>query len=130
MSLELEILAPERVILRTRVAAIQAADATGQFGVRSGHEDMLTILVPCVFQMRMEDGRGAYAAVDGGVFLLESGRISVATRDAVVADRLEDVADRAAAMLRVRAETEQAARAGFAELEVSLLRELRKAAQP
>ena len=44
-------------------------------------------------------GRESFAAVDGGVLLLEGGRISVVTRDAVVAERLEDVADEAAAML-------------------------------
>ena len=57
----------------------------------------------------------------------KTARISVATRDAVVADRLEEVADQAAAMLDARKGKEQAARAGFAELETSLLRELRKA---
>ncbi len=69
----------------------------------------------------------SFAAVDGGVLLLENGKISVATRDAVIAERLEDVADQAAAMLAARKDKEQAARAGFAELETSLLRELRKA---
>lgn len=127
--LELEIVAPDRVILERRVVSVQAADASGRFGVRPGHEDFLTILVPCVFRLGGEDGRESYAAVDGGVFLLEGGRISVATRDAVVADRLDEVADQAAAMLEARRAKEQAARAGFAELEASLLRELRKAVQ-
>ncbi len=61
------------------------------------------------------------------MLLLEDGRISVATRDAVVADRLDDVVDAAAAMLLARKDKEQAARAGFGELETKLLRELRKA---
>ena len=63
------------------------------------------------------------------MLLLESGRISVATRDAVVAERLDEVADQAAAMLDARKNKEQAARAGFAGLETSLLRELRKAVE-
>jgi F-type H+-transporting ATPase subunit epsilon len=129
VSLDLEIIAPHRVILHCRAAAIQAADASGRFGIWPGHEDFLTILVPCVLRVRAEDGRESYAAVDGGVLLLEGGRISVATRDAVVADRLDEVAERAAAMLEARKEKERAARAGFAELEVLLLRELRKAVQ-
>ena len=44
------------------------------------------------------------------------GRISIATRDAVIAERLDEVADAAAAMLQARKEKEQAARSGFAEL--------------
>jgi F-type H+-transporting ATPase subunit epsilon len=127
VSLELEILAPDRVVVEDRVIALQAADASGRFGLRGGHEDFLTVLVPCVVRYQLEPGAERFAAVDGGVLLLERGRISIATRDAVIADRIDQVADAAAAMLAARREREQAARSGFAELETTLLRELRKA---
>lgn len=129
MSLELEILAPDHQVLSDRVVSLQAGDASGRFGLRTGHEDFLTVLVPCVVRIQSESGGERFAAVDGGVLLLERGRISIATRDAVVADRLEQVADAAAAMLEARHEKERAARSGFAELETTLLRELRKAVQ-
>jgi len=129
VSLNLEIIAPHRLIVDCRVVALQAADASGRFGIWPGHEDFLTVLIPCVLHYRAEDGQESFAAVDGGVLLLENGRISVATRDAVVAARLDEVADRAAAMLDARKHKEQAARTGFGELESSLLRELRKAEQ-
>jgi F-type H+-transporting ATPase subunit epsilon len=130
MSLELEIIAPDRMLLEDRVVSLQAADASGRFGLRTGHEDFMTVLVPCVVRYQVETGAERFAAVDGGVLLLERGRISIATRDAVVAERIEQVADAAAAMLASRREKEQAARSGFAELETTLLRELRKAVQP
>jgi F-type H+-transporting ATPase subunit epsilon len=129
VNLELEILSPDRLIVRTRVVSLQAADASGRFGLRTGHEDFLTVLVPCVIRYRPEDGREMFAAIDGGVLLLERGRISIVTRDAVLADRLDRVADAANAMLKARKEKEQAARSGFAELETTLVRELRKAAE-
>ena len=129
MSLDLEILSPDRVVLETRVISLQAADPSGRFGIRTGHEDFLTVLVPCVVRFQPESGAERFAAVDGGVLLLEWGRIAIATRDAVVADRIEVVADAAAAMLESRREKERAARSGFAELETTLLRELRKAVQ-
>jgi F-type H+-transporting ATPase subunit epsilon len=129
VSLDLEIIAPHRVIARCRAVALQAADESGRFGIWPGHENFLTVLVPCVFRYRGEDGHESFAAVDGGVLLLEDGRISVTTRDAVVAERLDEVADKAAAMLDARKDREQAARTGFAELQTSLLRELRKAEQ-
>ena len=100
-----------------RVEALQAADASGRFGLWPNHERFLTILVPCVLTYREEGGRTSFAAVDGGVLLSEQNRVSVVTRDAVVAPRLEEVADAAAAMLRTRREQERAARAAFAELE-------------
>jgi F-type H+-transporting ATPase subunit epsilon len=127
VSLELEILAPDRVLVEGRIIALQAADTSGRFGLRSGHEDFLTVLVPCVVRYQLEPGAERFAAVDGGVLLLERGRITIATRDAVIAERLDQVADAAAAMLAARREREQAARSGFAELETTLLHELRKA---
>jgi F-type H+-transporting ATPase subunit epsilon len=127
--MKLEILAPDRVILQTRVVSLRAADASGQFGLRTGHEDFLTVLVPCVVGYHAEDGPERFAAVDGGVLWLEGGRIAVVTRDAVIAERLDQVADAAAAMLKARKEKEHAARSGFAELETTLVRELRKAVQ-
>jgi F-type H+-transporting ATPase subunit epsilon len=129
MSLELEILAPDHVVMKDRIVAMQAADSSGRFGIRTGHEDLLTVLVPCVVRVQFESGGERFAAVDGGVLLLEGGRISIVTRDAVVADRIEQVADAAAVMLEARRAKERAARSGFAELETTLLRELRKAVQ-
>jgi F-type H+-transporting ATPase subunit epsilon len=130
MSLELEIIASDRVLVEVRVVSLQAADASGRFGLRPGHEDFMTVLVPCVVRYQPEQGAERFAAVDGGVLLLERGRISIATRDTVVAERIDRVADAAAAMLASRREKEQAARSGFAELEITLLRELRKAVRP
>lgn len=127
MSMELVILAPDHVVIETRVVSIQASDASGSFGIRNGHEDFLTVLVPCVFRFQPESGTERFAAVDGGVLMVERGRISVTTRDAVVADRIEQVADAASSMLAARRGKESSARSAFAELESTLLRELGKA---
>jgi F-type H+-transporting ATPase subunit epsilon len=126
MSLDLEILVPDGVVVQRRVSAVRAADASGRFGLLPGHEAFVTLLVPCLLSYREEDGRERFAAADGGVLLLEADRASVVTREAVVADRLEEVADAAAEMLRKRQERERTARTEFAELQTALLRELRK----
>lgn len=125
MSLDLEILVPDGVVVQAQVVSLRAADASGQFGVRTGHEAFLTLLVPCVLSFREENGRERYAAADGGVLVVEKNHVSVVTREAVIADRLEEVADAAAGMLEARRRTEQTARAEFAGLQLSLLRELR-----
>ncbi len=129
MSLDLEISVPDGPVLRTSAESVQAADATGRFGLWPNHEAFVTVLEPCVLLFRQTDGRERYAAVDGGVLLLQDNRVSVVSREAVVADRLEEVADTAAAMLRTRREEERQARTEFAELQITLLRELNKAGQ-
>jgi F-type H+-transporting ATPase subunit epsilon len=129
MSLQLEILAPDQVIVQAQIVALQAADATGRFGIWPGHESFVTVLTPCVVRYRLEGGTENFAAVNGGVLLLEDDRLSIVTRDAVVAGRLDQVADAAAEMLQARKEKEAAARSGFAELETTLVRELRKAVE-
>jgi F-type H+-transporting ATPase subunit epsilon len=124
MSLELEIRVPDGVILETRVDALSAADASGRFGLMPHSQKFLTLLIPCALSFREEGGRERYAAVDGGVLLLEKGRVSIVTREAVVADRLDEVAGAAESMLKARHEHEEKARAEFAGLRARLLREL------
>jgi F-type H+-transporting ATPase subunit epsilon len=130
MSLELEVLVPDGVVLRARARAVRAADATGEFGLRPGHEAFLTVLVPGVLTFRGEDGAERFVAVDGGLLRVEGRGVTVVTRDAVAADRLEDVVAAAAAMLEERRRQEHTARAELAELEASLLRQLRQAEKP
>jgi F-type H+-transporting ATPase subunit epsilon len=124
MSLLLEIRVPDSLVLQTPVAGLQAADASGRFGLWPRHETFCTLLVPCVLTYRCVTGEERYAAVDGGVLLLEGDRVSIGTREAVLAERLEEVADAAAAMLAARRAEERSARAEFAEMQSALLREL------
>ena len=126
MSLELEFLTPGGIALRTRAVSVQAADASGRFGLRPGREDFLTALVPCVVSIRDESGRESYAAVDGGILLLERGRVSVVSREVVLSDRLDEVAGRAEDLVRARRKREGAGRQALNELEASLLRQLRR----
>jgi len=127
VSLNLEILVPDGVALQLRVTSLHAADSSGRFGILPNHEAFLTLLVPCLLTLRDEKGRERFVAADGGVMLVEGDRVSVVTREAVTADRLEDVADAAAAMLAARRSQERAGRAEFMELQSSLLRQLRQA---
>jgi F-type H+-transporting ATPase subunit epsilon len=127
MTMNLEILIPDGVVLDTPIRGLRAADASGLFGLWPNHEDFATLLVPCVVSYRDEDNREHYAAVDGGVLVLQKGQVSIGTREAVLADRIEEVADAAASMLAVRRQEERTAREEFAELQSSLLREMHKA---
>jgi F-type H+-transporting ATPase subunit epsilon len=127
VTLELELLVPDGVVLKTRIHALQASDASGRFGIWPGHEALTTVLEPCLLVYRDEADCERYAAVDGGALVLENGVISIACREAVVSDELEHVADRASQMLRQRRQEEQTARGEFAELQSTLMRQLKKA---
>lgn len=129
MSMELEILVPDAVVARSRIVSLQAEDASGRFGLLPGHQAFLTLLSPCVLLYREENAQEHFAAVDGGVMLLEGEQLSIVAREAVVADRLEEVAAAAGAMIRARQTEERSARAEFAELQIALLRELGKVEQ-
>jgi F-type H+-transporting ATPase subunit epsilon len=124
MSLELEVLAPDGVVIRAQVRAVRAADASGEFGLWPGHEVFLTVLVPGVLSICRQDGTDCFVAVDGGLLAVEGKAVTVVTRDAVAAERLTDVAEAAKSMLEQRRQQERAARAEFAELEAVLLRQL------
>jgi F-type H+-transporting ATPase subunit epsilon len=126
MSLDLEVLVPEGAVVHARAAAVQAADASGRFGLLPGHEAFVTLLTPCVLASRDEAGHEHYVAADGGVLLLERDAVQVVTREAVAAERLEEVADAAKAMLEERRARERLARTEFSELQTALLRQLRE----
>jgi F-type H+-transporting ATPase subunit epsilon len=126
VSLQLEILVPDGVVLHESITGLQATDASGRFGVLPGHETFLTLLVPCVLFYRDAAGRERYAAADGGVLVVEGQRVVVVTREAVTAERVEEVAGAAAAMLEARRLREKTALTEFAELQTVLLRELRE----
>jgi F-type H+-transporting ATPase subunit epsilon len=124
VTLSLEILVPDAVVLDTRVTGVQAADATGRFGLRPGHEPFVTVLVPSLLVYTDEAGTERFAAVDGGALVLEGDRVSVVTREAVLSDRLDDLSERAAAILAVRHRQEGKARAEFDELQTALVKQL------
>lgn len=128
--MHLEIIVPDGAVLELPIRALQAADASGRFGLWPNHEPFLTVLEPCLVTIRTEDDRERFAGVDGGVLVSEDNKVSIACREAVIADRLADVADRVSAMLRERRLHEKTARGEFAELQAALMRQLKGAERP
>lgn len=73
------------------VASLRASDASGGFGIMTGHADLLTVLsVSVVVSWRHEDGRHGYCAVRGGILTVRHGKeIAIATREGQLGDSLE-----------------------------------------
>lgn len=122
--LDFEILVPDGVAAQQRISSLEAEDASGRFGIWPRHEPFFTVLAPCVLVYRLENGAEQYAAVDGGVLLVEAGRASIASREAIVSPRLDDVAGKARELLTARRALERSTSSAFAELEASLARQL------
>lgn len=122
--LEFEILVPDGVVSRERIASLEAEDASGRFGIWPHHEPFFTVLAPGVLVYRLANGQEQYAAVDGGVLLVEHGRASIVSREALTSSRLDDVAGKARELLAARRDQEHSTSSAFAELEAALAKQV------
>lgn len=109
MNLHLTIATPLRIVLdEDGVASLRAEDASGDFGIRPGHADFLTVIDAGVLRWRAAAGPWRYAVVRGGVLIVAGGStVAVACREAIFGD---DLATLQARVLATRAEQEQDAR--------------------
>jgi F-type H+-transporting ATPase subunit epsilon len=92
-ALHLTITTPAQILVASdNVLAVRAEDQSGSFGVLPGHADLLTALLPSVVRWRTVDGVARFCAVRGGVFAVSGGcNVSVACREGVVGDSLDDL---------------------------------------
>jgi F-type H+-transporting ATPase subunit epsilon len=107
------------------VRHVRAEDATGAFGIQTGHTEFVTTLTVSVVTWRDAKGTEHHAAVRGGVFRVQGGRIvEIATREAVVGERLEELGHAVLARMRDATEAEAKARTRAAQLHASVVRHL------
>ena len=89
MSFRLEIITPASAITKT-ADSLRAMDSSGFFGVLSRHQDLMTVLNPCILMYR-EGGMEGFVALDGGILRVEAGRVTVASREAVEGKDLSEL---------------------------------------
>jgi F-type H+-transporting ATPase subunit epsilon len=107
------------------VRALRADDATGSFGILSGHADFLTSLAIGVVSWRGADGTPHYCAVRRGVFSVTGGQeIAIATREAVTGDDLATLDENVLARFRADTETERAERVDSTRLQLNAIRRI------
>ncbi len=124
--LELRIVTPVEIAFEGEAELVAGEDATGRFAVLPRHEDFLTVLTVSVLRWRTPDGAEHYAAVRGGVFEVSGGRrVQLATPEAVLSDRLEELWPRVVERMRRQAEEMAAERTAMARLELAVVRSLR-----
>lgn len=124
--LELRIVTPVEIAFEGEAVLVAGEDATGRFAVLPRHEDFLTVLTVSVLRWRTPEGVERHAAVRGGVFETSGGRrVQVATPEAVLSDRLEELWPRVVERMRHETESMAAERTAMARLELAVVRSLR-----
>ncbi|MCK9258228.1 MAG: hypothetical protein RBT39_07020 [Azoarcus sp.] len=74
------------------IASFVGSDASGQFGLMSGHVPMATVLQPGLARFREPDGAPwRYIALPGGTLRFADNVLAIATRSFVVGDELTKV---------------------------------------
>jgi len=80
---------PTEIVLDEEAAHVTVEDATGSLGIRPGHAPLVTALVPGIVIVRRADGGEEYAAVNGGVLLVDGRRVEIVSRRAVTGGDLD-----------------------------------------
>jgi F-type H+-transporting ATPase subunit epsilon len=124
--MKLRIATPLKVVVdEDGVKALRAEDASGSFGILSGHADFLTSLTISVVSWKTDADVRRYCAVRRGVLSIDAGqRLSVATREAVLGDDLATLDEKVIARFRADLDTERAERVGSVHLELMALRQI------
>jgi len=86
----LTIATPAKLVVECdTVVSLQAADASGSFGILPGHTDLLTVVPASVVRWRDDRGTWHYCAVRAGVLeVIDGERVAIACREAVLSDDL------------------------------------------
>lgn len=109
------------------VRQVRAEDATGAFGVRPGHADLLTVLVVSVMSWLDADGSEHHVALRGGMLAVRGGQlVEVATREAVGEDSLERLSGAVLDRFREEAAAEAESRTSTAQLYLAAMRQLQQ----
>lgn len=107
------------------VRYVRAEDATGAFGIQTGHTEFVTTLAVSVLMWRDASGAEHHAALRGGVLRVSAGRlVEVAAREAIIGERLEDLEGAVLGRMREAADAEAKARTRATQLHASVVRHL------
>jgi F-type H+-transporting ATPase subunit epsilon len=130
--LHLTIATPMGVLIDAlEITALRAEDASGSFGIRPGHADLLTVLTPSVLRWRTPDQITHFCAVPGGVLHVTAGRVvSIACREAVPGAALATLEQDVHAMRERHLEAVRQARVEQTRLHAQTVRQLLKYLRP
>jgi F-type H+-transporting ATPase subunit epsilon len=131
-TLHLTITTPAQILVASDdVIAVRVEDQSGSFGVLPGHADLLTALVPSVVRWRTVNGAACFCAVRGGVFAVSGGgNVSVACREGVVGDSLDELEAKVRTVRARQLEADRKARAEQIRVHALAVRQLVRYLRP
>lgn len=131
-ALHLVLATPQQVLADAAdVAALRAEDASGGFGILPGHADFVTALDASVVRWHGADGHARYAAVQGGVLVVEGGReVRIACREGVLGDDLATLQAQVQAAREAQTDADRRERVEQARLHTQVVRQLLRYLQP
>lgn len=125
-ALKLIVTTPLQIVLQEdAVISLRAEDASGDFGIRPGHTDFLTVIDAGVMRWRTAEGPWRYCALRGGIFSVTGGNeVRVACREAIISDNLASLRPRVAAARKEALDESRRARAQGVKLYAHAVRRL------
>ncbi|RZL67286.1 MAG: F0F1 ATP synthase subunit epsilon [Rhodococcus sp. (in: high G+C Gram-positive bacteria)] len=95
MTLQIELVAADRVVWSGEAREVIARTAEGDIGVLTGHAPLLSLLVPGVVEIFPVDGDTVRAAVAEGFISVAADRVSILSEDTFLADEVDESATQA-----------------------------------
>ncbi|GAA3545938.1 ATP synthase epsilon chain [Aeromicrobium flavum] len=92
MTLQIELVAADRVVWSGEAREVIARTAEGDIGVLTGHAPLLSLLVPGVVEIFPVDGDTVRAAVSEGFISVAADRVSILSEDTFLADEVDESA--------------------------------------
>lgn len=90
MTLQIELVAADRVVWSGEAREIVARTAEGDLGVLSGHAPLLSLLVPGVVEIMPTEGETVKAAVGEGFLSVAADRVSILSEDVFLAAEIDE----------------------------------------
>lgn len=119
----LRVAMPDRCLFEGEVVKVVADGIDGSRGFLPRHVDFVMPLKPGIMSCTDADGSETFFAVHGGVLVKKGAEMTVATRQAVMAERMEDLPMVVRGLFQEVDEHAEAADRAAHRLETMLLRE-------
>lgn len=121
--MNLRIVTPLSVVVDTQIDALRAEDASGSFGILSGHAPFLTALTVCIVSWN-KDATEHFCAVRGGMLNVIGDTVSIATREAVAGDDLATLDSEVLQRFQTDADAEKVDRNETVQLQLNAIRQM------
>ncbi len=121
--MNLRIVTPLSVVVDAQIDALRAEDASGSFGILSGHAPFLTALTICIVSWK-KDATERFCAVRGGMLTVIGDTVSIATREAVAGDDLATLDSEVLERFQQDTDAEKVDRNETVQLQLNAIRQM------